>query len=89
MQETLLAKIKCCDTWLEFARARGAKKGVYKSSVTKLEAKLIMNLSLGETTMGTFLDPAQALPPFLKLASEGDFIPRTVTVRHLALFFRR
>ena len=88
MQETLLAKFECCDTWLDFARARGAK-GVYSSSVTNLEAKLTGDLSLGETTKGAFLDPAQALPLFLKLAYEGDFVPRTVTVPRLVLFFRR
>ena len=85
VQETLLAKFECCDTWLEFARARGAK-GVYRSFVTKLEAKLTGDFSLGETTKGAFLDPAQALPLFLKLAYEGDFVPRTVTVPRLALF---
>ena len=85
-QETPLAKFECCGIWLEFARARGAK-GVYRSSVTKLEAKLTGDLSLGETTKGAFLDPAQALPLFLKLAYEGDFVPRTVTVPRLALFF--
>ena len=86
VQETLLAKFECCDTWLEFARAKGAK-GVYRSSVTKLEAKLTGDLSLGKTTKGAFLDPAQALPLFLKLAYEGDFCSRTVTVPRLALFF--
>ena len=85
VQETLLAKFECLDTWLEFARARGAK-GVYRSSVAKLEARLTGDLSLGETTKGAFLDPAQALPLFLKLAYEGDFVPRTVAVPRLALF---
>ena len=86
VQETLLAKLECCDTWLKFARARSAK-GVYRIWVTKPEAKLTGDLSLGETTKGAFLDPAQALPLFLKLAYEGDFVPRTVTVPRLALFF--
>ena len=45
------------------------------------------DLSLGKTTKGAFLDPAEALPLFLKLAYEGDFVPRTVTVLRLALFF--
>ena len=86
VHETILANFECCDTWLECAPARGAK-GVYRSSVTKLEAKLTGDLSLGETTKGAFLDPAQALPPFVKLAYEGDFVPRTVTVPRRAFFF--
>ena len=33
------------------------------------------------------MDPAQALPLFLKLAYEGVFVLRTVTPQRLALFF--
>ena len=89
MQETILAKFECCDTWLELARARGAKKGVYRSSVTKLGAKLTGDLSLGKTTKGAFLDPARALPLILKLAYEGDFFSEDGDSATSGCFLRR